>query len=131
MPLVPLLLRAHFNTDVNGQAAHPGTITYTFVSTGKEQTDETALKFMGIPIDGSEQDMVAALKAKGFESHYSGAYLTGVFNGENVRVIKSDQIDKFQLASKCNNWLLNEPLCHQVKSYYQDNYIFIWEHSYS
>ena len=41
--------------------------------------------------------------------------------------IKSDQVDKFQLAGKCNNWRLNEPLCNQVKSYYQDKHIFIWE----
>lgn len=41
--------------------------------------------------------------------------------------IKSEQIDKFQLAGKCNNWRLNEPLCNQVKSYYQDKHIFIWE----
>lgn len=43
--------------------------------------------------------------------------------------IKSDQINKFELASKCNYWRLNEPLCHQVKSYYQENNIFIWEKS--
>ena len=41
--------------------------------------------------------------------------------------IKSEQLDKFELASKCNNWRLNEPLCNQVKAYYQEKNIFIWE----
>lgn len=41
--------------------------------------------------------------------------------------IKNDQMDKYELASKCHNWHLNEPLCNQVKSYYHADSIFIWE----
>lgn len=41
--------------------------------------------------------------------------------------IKNNQMDKYELASKCHNWLLNEPLCNQVKSYYHADRIFIWE----
>lgn len=43
--------------------------------------------------------------------------------------INNDQINKFQLASKCPSWHRNESLCQYVKSFYQDKNIFIWESS--
>ena len=43
--------------------------------------------------------------------------------------IKNDQMDKYELASKCKNWNLFESLCQQVGSYYKDKCIFIWEAS--
>lgn len=44
-----------------------------------------------------------------------------------IRSVKEDQIDKYLLADKCNEWRLNEYQCQRVKSYYQDQDIFIWE----
>lgn len=70
-------------------ALQDGTITYTFVSSGLAKTDETALKFMGIPIDGPEEQFFEALKAKGFKKGYSDDYATGMFNGEEVRIYLS------------------------------------------
>ena len=102
-------LKAHFNQDATASAVQTGTITYTFVSIGKEETDENCFKFMGIPIDGSEQDMIAALKAKGFESDYSDAYLTGIFDGVGVRVYIStnhgvvDRIKVFYPSTRDSN----------------------------
>lgn len=82
-------MRAHFNANANAQTFQSGSITYTFVSTGKEQTDENSLKFLGIPIDGSKKDMIEALEEKGFNYSEYNDYLTGIFNGENVKVFIS------------------------------------------
>ena len=41
--------------------------------------------------------------------------------------IKSDNVDRFQLAGNCNIWHLNRSLCIQEKFKYQEKYIFIWE----
>lgn len=79
-------LRAHFTENPNVQTIQNGSITYTFVSTGKDETDKDALKFMGIPVGGSEAEMINALKAKGFKKESYCDYLTGVFNGEDVKV---------------------------------------------
>lgn len=78
-------MRYHFTTSASAPVIQNGTVTYSFVSMGKEQTDERALKFMGIPVDGSEKDMVEGLNARGF-SQYFDSYLTGLFNGEDVRL---------------------------------------------
>lgn len=45
------------------------------------------------------------------------------------RNINDNQIDKFELASNCKDWSLNEYLCNQVKPYYLDDYVFIWVRS--
>lgn len=75
-------MRAHFNMSADAPALQSGTITYTFVSSGLVDTDETALKFVGVPIGGTKEQMFNALKAKGFEMGYNG--MTGMFNGEHV-----------------------------------------------
>ena len=43
-------MRAHFNIKADAPALQEGTITYTFVSSGLAETDESALKFMDIPV---------------------------------------------------------------------------------
>ncbi len=82
-------MRAHFNASADAPALQAGTITYTFVSSGLAETDDSALKFMGIPVDGPEDQFFDALKAKGFKKDYSDNYATGMFNGEQVRVYLS------------------------------------------
>lgn len=82
-------MRAHFNIKADAPALQEGTITYTFVSSGLAETDESALKFMGIPIDGPAEQFFNALKAKGFKKDYLEDYATGMFNGEEVRVYLS------------------------------------------
>ena len=79
-------LRAHFNMKADAPALQEGTINYTFVSSGFADTDESVLKFLGIPIDGPEEQFFNALKAKGFNKGFSYDYATGMFNGEQVEV---------------------------------------------
>lgn len=81
-------LRARFNSSANAPAFQEGTITYTFVTSGFVETDENALKFMGVPIDGPEEQFFDALVAKGFKKDYHD-YATGMFNGEQVKVYLS------------------------------------------
>ena len=44
-------------------------------------------KFLGIPVDGTEAEMVSKLKAKGFSSVPGTDMLEGEFNGNNVYVL--------------------------------------------
>ena len=99
-------MKTHFNIDADAPAVQDGSIVYTFVSTGKEETDEKALKFMGIPIDGSKDDMVAALMEKGFKQDWGDEYLTGIFNGENVKVFISTNhgiVDRIRVVYPSTN----------------------------
>ena len=82
-------LRAHFDIKADAPALQTGTITYTFVSSGLVDTDETTLKFVGIPIGGTKEHMIEALRANNFEKEPYDDYMTGMFNGENVRVFLS------------------------------------------
>lgn len=58
----------------------------TFISVNIfAQNDVT--KFLGIPVDGAKNDMISALKNKGFTQTYDGTdELIGEFNGHDVRV---------------------------------------------
>lgn len=51
-----------------------------------QKTTDNTLKFLGIPVDGTEQQMIASLKGKGFRHNAAENYLSGQFNGENVKV---------------------------------------------
>lgn len=48
--------------------------------------NSNTLTFLGIPVDGSKQDMEAQLKQKGFKEKFGYDCLTGQFNGETVDV---------------------------------------------
>ncbi len=45
---------------------------------------QNTIKFLGIPIDGSKKEMIAKLKAKGYEYDSTNDWLVGEFNGEDV-----------------------------------------------
>ena len=49
------------------------------------QNDVT--KFLGIPVDGSKQDMIKKIEAKGFKYDKANDFLEGEFNGRNVYVM--------------------------------------------
>ena len=93
-------IESHFSSSTDSVPV-TGTITYVFSSNNSESTntgslketvppeviDEDALKFLGIPIDGSEEHMITKLIEKGFTRlHNYDEYLVGQFNGEPVKV---------------------------------------------
>lgn len=45
------------------------------------------IEFLGIPVSGTKQGMIEALKKKGFVYHESKDYLEGIFNGEPVQIV--------------------------------------------
>ena len=47
---------------------------------------EGTLKFLGIPVDGSKSEMMAALKSKGFRYDSSSGFLVGDFNGSESHI---------------------------------------------
>lgn len=46
--------------------------------------DSNAIKFLGIPVDGTKKEMISKLQAKGYEYDASSDVLLGEFNGTNV-----------------------------------------------
>ncbi|MCQ2296101.1 MAG: hypothetical protein MJZ45_01710 [Bacteroidales bacterium] len=52
------------------------------VSAQKEVT-----KFLGIPVDGTKNEMIQKLKAKGFTYNAKDDYLAGEFNGRDVYIL--------------------------------------------
>ena len=57
-------------------------VMYTLVFGQSEST----LKFLGIPVDGSKSEMVAALKDKGFRYDSNSGFLVGDFNGSESHI---------------------------------------------
>ena len=60
------------------------TLLLLFSFTSYAQKDVT--RFLGIPVDGSNAEMVRKLKLKGFKSDVTGQYLKGQFNGKDVNL---------------------------------------------
>ena len=93
---------------------------------------EGTLKFLGIPVDGSKSEMVAALKDKGFRYDSNSGFLVGDFNGreshigivENhgkvyrVVVFDANTCDAGQIRIRFNN------LIHQFENS-NDKYYYI------
>ena len=50
------------------------------------QAQEDVTKFLGIPVDGTEEEMIQKLKAKGFWMDEDVGMLRGEFNGVDVYV---------------------------------------------
>ena len=48
---------------------------------------EGTLKFLGIPVDGSKSEMMAALKSKGFRYDSNSGFLVGDFNGRESNIV--------------------------------------------
>ena len=92
---------------------------------------ESTLKFLGIPVDGSKSEMVAALKSKGFEYDSESDFLIGDFNGKKshigivenhgkvyrVVVFDADTYDAGEIRIRFNN------LIHQFEN--NDKYYYI------
>lgn len=63
--------------------------------------DDGALKFLGIPIDGTEAQFVSRLKTKGFTYNSVSQSYKGQFNGYNVDVYihtNHDLVDRVYVA---------------------------------
>ena len=94
---------------------------------------EGTLKFLGIPVDGSKSEMVAALKSKGFRYDSNSGFLVGDFNGmeshigivENhgkvyrVVVFDANTYDAGQIKIRFNN-LIHQFENSNGKYYYID-----------
>ena len=58
-----------------------------FVSVAMGANAQNTIKFLGIPVDGTKREMISKLEAKGYEYDSYGDYLTGEFNGQDVKII--------------------------------------------
>ena len=55
---------------------------------------EEVIKFLGIPVDGTKQEMIEKLKSKGFTYNQRKDVLEGEFNGEQVSIQVQTQNNK-------------------------------------
>ena len=100
-------MKAHFNVSADAPVLQTGTISYTFLSSGSTDTDESALKFVGVPIDGTKEQMIEALEEKGFQKEpFNDSMATGMFNGELVTLFLSTNhgiVDRVKVVyPRCN-----------------------------
>lgn len=94
-------MKLHFNTSINAPVLQPGLITYKFILSESEphlktnviqhqdgilKQKEDDFKFLSIPVDGTKEAMIASLKQKSFVPEWGDEYLTGIFNGEKVKL---------------------------------------------
>lgn len=79
-------METHFNMSADAPATQEGTIVYNFVPSKQSETNDGALKFLGIPIDGTKAQFVAQLKNKGFIYNSRTEGYKGQFNGRDVDV---------------------------------------------
>lgn len=71
------------------------------ISSFAQTNSDKILKFLGIPVDGTEQNMIAKLKQKGFTYDVSKKCLKGKFNGiESYVVITTNngKVDRIMVA---------------------------------
>lgn len=64
---------------------------------------EDVIKFLGIPVDGTKQEMIEKLKSKGFTYNQQKDVLEGEFNGEQVNIIvqtKNSKVWRLAIADK-------------------------------
>lgn len=60
---------------------------------------QNTMKFLGIPIDGTKEQMISALKNKGYTYDYKEDWLKGEFNGENVIIqVQTNNNKVYRLA---------------------------------
>lgn len=58
----------------------------SFVIIAIEGFAQNTIKFLGVPIDGTKKEMIANLKAKGYEYDSYSDVLVGEFNGTDVNI---------------------------------------------
>ena len=61
-------------------------VVLAFAFIAVKMFSQDPIRFLGIPVDGTEKDMIAALKSKGFEYDSTKECLYGEFNGEDVEL---------------------------------------------
>ena len=82
-----------FGLDVPGDLISRLSETYHNESILTESVDENAIKFLGIPVDGSKEFVIGQLVEKGFKLSYDET-LDGQFNGDPVKIYIHTYRDK-------------------------------------
>lgn len=69
-------------------------LTMALLSVASSFAQDNTLKFLGIPVDGTEANMIAQLKQKGFKYDATQKCLTGKFNGRESNIFISTNYGK-------------------------------------
>ena len=79
-------METRFSMSSEAPSLQEGKITYRFEAYNQAKEEDGTLKFLGIPVDGTEAQFVAKLKSKGFTYNSKTEGYKGQFNGSNVDV---------------------------------------------
>ena len=80
---------------------------------------QNTIKFLGIPVDGSKNEMIMKLEAKGYEYNSSFDCLVGEFNGEqSVIVIQTVNNKVWRIA------IINGSPCNETNAKIKFNNLF-------
>ena len=71
-----------------------GLLFAVLFSAGLYAQEGGVIKFLGIPVDGTKQEMIEKLKSKGFTYNQQKDVLEGEFNGEKVVIMVQTQNNK-------------------------------------
>lgn len=75
---------------------------WMFVSLTVNAQISNAVRFMGVPVDGTKENMISQLKLKGFQYDTESDYIYGKFNGEDVIIYvgtNKDVVDRIMVTS--------------------------------
>lgn len=98
---------------------------FSFVLATTLYAQKDVTKFLGIPVDGTKEEMIQKLKAKGFRSSsYNREILEGEFNGQDVNVHIATNNNKVYRIMVCDQKTIGERdikirfnnLCQQFKN---------------
>lgn len=73
-----------------------------------QTSDNNTLKFLGIPVDGTKENMIAKLKEKGFTYDATSDVLRGKFNGNEAEVLISTNHEIVDRVIVIDENLVNE-----------------------
>ena len=100
-------------------------LVLSFVLATAVYAQKDVTKFLGIPVDGTKEEMIQKLKAKGFRSSpYDKEVLEGEFNGQTVNLHIVTNNNKVYRIMVCDNNTVSERdikirfnrLCEQFKN---------------
>ena len=91
------------------------TLLLLFVALSVQAQTQDVTKFLGIPVDGSKEEMIEKLKSKGFVYDRYNDIFSGEFNGYDVNILIGTNKNKVWRISVVNKIGCNEK---QVKNWF-------------
>lgn len=106
-PTTKTALITYLNTYYNEKTLYINRIRVCLLSLAQTPEDKV-LKFLGIPVDGTKEHMIAELKKKDFKYNATRDCLTGKFNGKDSDIFVSTNYGKVDRIIVADTYPTNE-----------------------